>query len=125
VGPSREFDRRLGQLAIIDPEGVAHLRGEGGEVGVPAAVGQLLLSHPFGADLMVTLARDPETAAKLAELPLAEAIRQTQEALTILQWEAGKPVQTQPMQRARSNAPPPIKPVGGSATKSSVELGDA
>jgi hypothetical protein len=114
------FLMRAGQLAIENPEGVQALASS--KLEIPPAVLAELGSDPAGADLAVHLAQNPDVAEQLRQMPLSEAVRQTREALGVLKYQAANPQPAPPARKAISNAPAPIRPVGGSATRSSVPI---
>jgi hypothetical protein len=118
-----QFHQRIGQLSIVNPQGVQALAST--KLEIPQPVLNLLGSDPAGADLAIHLAEHPEVAAELNKMPIERAVRETQEALIILKYEAQKAAgqqATAPRARAVSAAPAPIKPLGGGNTKSSLPL---
>jgi hypothetical protein len=116
-----QFHQRIGQLTTVNPEGVRALAST--QLQVPGAVLNLLASEAGGADLAIHLAEHPEVAAELNKMPIERAVKETAEALVILKYEAQRASgQQAPARRAVSQAPTPIKPLGGGNTKSSVPL---
>jgi hypothetical protein len=99
-------------------------------------VAAIIRDHPNGADLQYYLGRNPKVAKELMEVPvhvamaragaIAEQLGRTEEQEPTserIEKEAAeeKPNAFTP-RRAQSAAPAPIRPVGGSATKSSVPI---
>lgn len=119
-----QFHQRIGMLSAVAPEGVRALAST--QLQIPGAVMSLLASEAAGADLAIHLAEHPEVADQLNKMPIERAVRETQEALVILKYEAQKAASgqqaTAPRARAVSAAPKPISPLGGGNTKSSLPL---
>jgi len=116
-----QFHQRVGQLSAVDPEGVQALAST--KLQIPRQVLNVLASDAAGVDLAIHLARNPEVAAELNRMPADLAVKQTRDALVILRYEAGKAAsgqqQAQPVaRRATSQAPAPIKPLGGGGHQS-------
>jgi hypothetical protein len=103
------FQERFKAVAPPDLEklaAAARLQG----VDIPQAAHDALISIPGGPEAFVHLLKNPQEIARLAQMqPHVQA--------AFVAQIAGRA--TQP-KRAISSAPAPIKPVGGSATKSSV-----
>jgi len=78
---------------------------------VSDSVRDALLSLPGGPAAMVHLVRNPAEMRRLAGMPDAVAVAHVGQLTARLDPA---------VRRQRSNAPPPITPVGGSATRSSV-----
>jgi hypothetical protein len=76
-------------------------------------VGDALLALPGGPEATLYLIRHPEQARELQGLPEHVAVAKVAQLTARLDPAA---------KRQRSNAPPPISPVGGSATRSSLPL---
>jgi hypothetical protein len=109
---------------MMNPEGVAALSRT--KLQIPNAVMSVLAGDPAGADLAVHLAEHPDVAEQLNKMPVDRAVRDTQEALVILRYEAGRvhgqQAQDAPAAPRRSMAPPVITPLRGGSTKSSLPL---
>jgi hypothetical protein len=105
------FAQRMQQLRAQTPD-IADLDKQS-NIPIPRAVEDALLALPGGPEATLHLIRHPEEARQLQQLPEHVAIAKVAQ-LTARLDPATK--------RQRSNAPPPISPVGGSSTKSSVPL---
>lgn len=99
------FRERVAELAAnLDLKDVPNIR-------IPDAVCDVLITLAGGAEAAVYLAQHPEEVRQLSALPEAIAVAKTA-ALTARLDPAAR--------RLESHAPRPIRPIGGSATKSSV-----
>ncbi len=121
-GPTREFYTRMGELRAVDPQGIQVLQENAKDIYVAPEVGQLLVNHSHGIDLMIALAKNPAVASQLYAMPIAQQVQEVQEALAVTRWQAARAAATP--RKTVSKAPPPIKPVGGSTTKSSLPPDD-
>src|SRR5262249_38537650 len=107
------FTERVKEIAGNDlPKLLRDAQAEGTDLtkGVHAA----LLVMPGGPEAAIYLLRNAEDRRKLASMPEYQAV-------AAVGFLAARLTQPQ-AKRAISSAPPPIKPVGGSATRSSIPL---
>ena len=123
LAASPDFHQRLGLLSAVAPEAVRTLMENADQILIPPKVAQLLGSDRFGADLAVRIASDPTIVEKMLADP-EKAFQDAQQMLAVMNFHANNPTSNfsapAPVTRPRSAAPAPIKPVGGSATKSSL-----
>jgi hypothetical protein len=109
------FGARMAQIRaqMPDLDSVMEAAKTDGSPDVSPAVMDALLALPGGPEATVHLIKNPEARERLANLPDHVAVAAVADLAARLS-SSGK--------RVRSNAPPPIRPVGGSSTKSSVPL---
>jgi hypothetical protein len=94
-------------------------------VDIPPGVANLIADLPNSAEVLFFLCGDPFMKDSLVEL---NSMTKAQAQRTLRDWsnavtQLAEERETQPTTR-RSNAPPPIRPISGSSTKSHVSIDD-
>jgi hypothetical protein len=123
--PNTTMEFQLGKISAWNPEGVEALRRS--TLQVPQAVLAELASEPAGTVAAVIIAQNPELSDRLMKIPAPQAAREIREFMGRIKHEAAQQAasaqQEQPApRRAVSQAPAPIKPLGGGNTKSSLPM---
>lgn len=104
-------------------------------VPILAGVAEIIKTHPNGADLQYYLGSNPKIAKELSEMPYTLAMAKAgaiaeefgrevteDEPSSAAEEQEPAPTSFTPRKAKGGNPPPPIRPVGGSSTKSSVPI---
>jgi hypothetical protein len=99
------------------------------DIPVYEGVSAIIMQHPAGPDLQYYLGKNPKVARELTEMPVEMAMARAGSIADQLSVEESQEPTSEGIEKGepsapkRKAAPPaPIRPVGGSATKSSVPL---
>jgi hypothetical protein len=97
-----------------------------GDLKVPQSVYLSIIEMENGPEVAIYLAEHPEMAAELMEMSPLRATANVWKLSESLAPEEKEEKEEKPpvVEKIVSKAPPPIKPVGGGSTKSSVPLGE-